>query len=281
VYFRQIGGSKANTDEVLGTTEPSLDVPTTAAIATAVWGAGSRTLTGFGTLVADVTTAVWAAGSRTLTAISDSSGITTLLTRIVGTLATGTHQPQTGDSFARLGAPVGASISADVQTRLAAASYTAPPTAAANAIAVWGAVSRTITGGTITTVSDKTGYSLSQAFPANFAALGINASGHVSRVTLVDTTTTNTDMRGTNNALLAANYTAPPSTTNIVDAILDDEIETGFSVARTLRIIAASTAGKVTGGPDGPVFRNLSDTANQITGVATEDGNRTTATYGT
>jgi hypothetical protein len=39
------------------------------------------------------------------------------------------------------------------------------------------------------------------AFPANFASLGINVSGHVSRVTLVDTTTANTDMRGTDSAL--------------------------------------------------------------------------------
>lgn len=31
----------------------------------------------------------------------------------------------------------------------------------------------------------------------------------IARVTLVDTTTTNTDMRGTNNAMLAASYTAP------------------------------------------------------------------------
>lgn len=45
-------------------------------------------------------------------------------------------------------------------------------------------------------------------FPANFAALGINGSGHLSRVTLVDTTTTNTDMRGTDNAALAASWTA-------------------------------------------------------------------------
>ena len=45
-------------------------------------------------------------------------------------------------------------------------------------------------------------------FPANFAALGINGSGHLSRVTLVDTCTTNTDMRGTNNAALAASWTA-------------------------------------------------------------------------
>lgn len=39
------------------------------------------------------------------------------------------------------------------------------------------------------TVSDKTGYSLSQSFPSNFASLGINASGHVSRVTLADSLT--------------------------------------------------------------------------------------------
>ena len=36
--------------------------------ATAVWSAGARTLTSFGTLVADATAAVWGAGARTLTA---------------------------------------------------------------------------------------------------------------------------------------------------------------------------------------------------------------------
>jgi len=44
-------------------------------------------------------------------------------------------------------------------------------------------------------------------FPANFGALGINVSGHVSRVVLVDTTTTNTDMRGTDSAALASDWT--------------------------------------------------------------------------
>jgi hypothetical protein len=61
----------------------------------------------------------------------------------------------------------------------------------------------------VATNNDKTGYALTQAFPSNFASLGINVSGHVERVTLVDTTTTNSDMRGTDNALLAASYTAP------------------------------------------------------------------------
>lgn len=35
---------------------------------------------------------------------------------------------QTGDSFARIGAPTGASIAADIQTRLATSGYTVPPT---------------------------------------------------------------------------------------------------------------------------------------------------------
>ena len=58
------------------------------------------------------------------------------------------------------------------------------------------------------TVADKTGYSLTQAFPANFAALGISASGHVLRVLLVDTTTVNSDMRGTDGAALATYWTS-------------------------------------------------------------------------
>lgn len=48
------------------------------------------------------------------------------------------------------------------------------------------------TGITVSTNNDKTGYSLTQTFPANFSALDINASGHVSRVVLCDTITTYT-----------------------------------------------------------------------------------------
>lgn len=45
---------------------------------------------------------------------------------------------------------------------------------------------------------------LASSLPSNFSLLGINGSGHLSRVTLTDTTTTNTDMRGTDSAFLAA-----------------------------------------------------------------------------
>jgi hypothetical protein len=107
------------------------------------------------------------------------------MTRIAGTLAAGTHNPQTGDSFARLGAPAGASVSADVAAvktdsgLLANATYGLSalktildglPTAVWAATtrtlssygslisdtvtAVWAAATRTITGGTVTTLTN-------------------------------------------------------------------------------------------------------------------------------
>ncbi len=95
-------------------------------------------------------------------------------------------------------------------------------------------------------VGDKTGFSLTQTFPSNFSSLAIDSSGRVNafligiltsvftegavgriaaafkqffnidtpaatmdHLILVDTATTTGNMRGTDNALLAVNYTAP------------------------------------------------------------------------
>jgi hypothetical protein len=63
-------------------------------------------------------------------------------------------------------------------------------------------------GGAVASVSGSVGSISGVNFPTNFGSLGINSSGHVSRVTLVDTTTANTDMRGTDNAALASAWTA-------------------------------------------------------------------------
>lgn len=71
-----VGLASANLDTQLDA------LPTAAENATSVWASGTRTLTSFGTLVADV----WANATRTLTAISDSAGVTTLLSRIAGAL---------------------------------------------------------------------------------------------------------------------------------------------------------------------------------------------------
>jgi hypothetical protein len=66
------------------------------------------------------------------------TGVTIPTVTTVGTLTTYTGDtPQTGDSYARLGAPSGASIDADILSRLAGSGYTAPPTSAAIVTALW------------------------------------------------------------------------------------------------------------------------------------------------
>ena len=82
---------------------------------------------------------------------------------------------------------------------------------------VWGYATRDITGGTITTNNDKTGYSLTQAFPTNFATLAINGSGQV--------TTSNPG-------------TGSSSTTEIAQAVWAFNTGTGASAATQLNVAA-------------------------------------------
>ena len=105
----------------------------------------------------------------TLAAVTHTGAVVPTVSVLTG------HTAQTGDTFARLGVN-GAGL-----TSLASQADA-------------------------TAIKTKTD-TLPASFPMNFATLGINATGHISRVTLVDTTTTNTDMRGTN----SANTTTPPT----------------------------------------------------------------------
>jgi hypothetical protein len=57
-------------------------------------------------------------------------------------------------------------------------------------------------------------------------------------------------------------------------------LETGFTASLMLRIIAAAAAGRSSGGPGSPVFRNLANTQDQITGTANSSGDRSAVTYG-
>lgn len=69
------------------------------------------------------------------------------------------------------------------------------------------------------------------------------------------------------------------STANVGQAVWQYLIEAGFTAEQCMRIIAAVTAGKSTGGPGTPVFRNLGDTQDVVSGVADSSGDRTSATY--
>jgi hypothetical protein len=65
-----------------------------------------------------------------------------------------------------------------------------------------------------------------------------------------------------------------------VDNLLSAEIEPGFNFGRWARIVGAATAGKQVGTRANPVFRNIGDTADQITGTADANGGRTDIIYG-
>lgn len=101
------------------------------------------------------------------------------------------------------------------------------------------------------------------------------ATGTVARVTLVDTTTTNTDMRGTNNAMLAASYTAPPTTVEIVASMTGDSI----TPAKANELLAAFIAGKVSASSSGGIttytYKRRDGTTTSFTSACSEtDGTR-------
>jgi len=149
-----------------------------AAAATAVWAAGARTLTGYGTLVADVAaaaaTAVWAAGARTLT------GYGTLVADVAAAAATAVWAAgaRTLTGYGTLVADVAAAAATAVWAAgartLTGFGTLVADVAAAAATAVWAAGARTLTGfGTL--VADVAAAILS--IPAN--KLKTNAAGQV------------------------------------------------------------------------------------------------------
>lgn len=88
----------------------------------------------------------------------------------------------------------------------------------------------------------------------DFVDTGYDPATHkVAGVVLVDTTTTNTDMRGTNNAMLAASYSAPPSAATISTQVASDlatahgagswATATGFSTHSAADVLTALGTG--------------------------------------
>jgi len=214
--------------------------PSGQTITAKLFAAGSDTIEA---TASSVTARTNAAGVYVATVTSTLAGVY----RLVATNASGTLLAQwwvrlanADGTYIAYESPNADYLDATVSSRLATSGYTVPPTAAANATAVRTelatelgrvdvAVSTrsTFAGGAVASVTGNVGGNVvgsvgsisGVTFPTNFAALGINASGHVSRVVLVDTTTANSDMRGTDNALLAASYTAPLTTAGTAAAV--------------------------------------------------------------
>jgi VCBS repeat-containing protein len=110
----------------------------------------------------------------------------------------------------------------------------------------------------------------------------------VANVTLVGTTTTNTDMRGTNNALLAASYTAPDNAgiTQIqadISALNDISVAQifaggdidGYSLEESNKLILAASAGTLSGAATTTVTITAADGSKaRLTATVDGDGNR-------
>jgi hypothetical protein len=132
-------------------------------------------------------------------------------------------------------------------------------------------VSSVTNGVTVTTNNDKTGYSLSQSFPSNFASLGINASGHISRVVLVDTTSAVTGLTASNLDAAVSSRLAPTVSGRTLDVtatgaagidwgnienqgsqvvLYDTSIQNVTSVDQTDSVISLAAGATISGGVD-------------------------------
>lgn len=114
------------------------------------------------------------------------------------------------------------------------------------------------------------------------AFLSANGLGHYALVIEVATTgpkINDVDLQPLE--IVAQDIDDIPTSAQIRDAVFARTMETGFDFDRMIRIVAAAVAGKVTGSPGLPVFRNLADTIDQITGTAVASGDRDPVpTYG-
>ena len=187
---------------------------------------------------------------------------------ITATVQVYTDFPQTGDNFIRLGAPSGASVSADIADVPTVAEFNARTILSASYFDP--SVDNVIVG----TNNDKTGYSISGTKTTldalnDIAATSIvsagaitTLSGAIVNVDTVDTCSTNTDMRGTDSALLASS--APTNFGSMVISVggATDSLVQGYLNTA----ISETTAGNIAAN-----FDNFYDNSNALTTKIVDD----------
>lgn len=119
------------------------------------------------------------------------------------------------------------------------------------------------------TVNDKTGYSLAQAFPANFSALQITVSGLVAVGMNADKTGYSVSSVGDKTGYKLAS-----------DGLDQVVVEAGLNARQALAITAASAAGKLAGAATTTITIAAAGVpaTNRITATVDSDGNRTAVT---
>lgn len=290
--------------DVAWTTGTGTSTLTAGDVSTAVWNAATASYGTAGTYGALVEANLDAAiSSRSTYDGSDTSGTTTLLERVTATRA------GYWDNLSAGAVALASGVTVTTNNDKTGYSLTVtPPTAAQVTTSVWstllsgsdfntsGSIGKLLKDDVDTTISSR---QATVSFPTNFSSLGINASGHVSRVTLADTTTTVTNAVTVGDVTLATiqpNYApakagdAMTLTTgergSIADAFLDraNGIETGITPRQAIRAMAAMLGGEISGvtAENGTVTVTIkaigNNTVTRITMDTDELGNRSSIT---
>lgn len=96
-----------------------------------------------------------------------------------------------------------------------------------------------------------------------------------------DTAPLGSTMRGTDNALLASNYTTPPQASDIVTALNSSVVDGSLTYLQMQRLVMAILAGKVAVGSGTSTFKRADGTTTAVTVTHDSTGNRTVITIGT
>ena len=102
----------------------------------------------------------------------------------------------------------------------------------------------------------KTGYELTQLFPANFAILSIAGSGFISA-----------SVESISNDTINSNSLNVSAVNEIRDSILDVVIENGLTLRECIRLANAVLFGASTGMNTAPVFKSLDGSKNRVVGT--------------
>lgn len=170
---------------------------------------------------------------------------------------------QTGDAYARLGAPVGASISADI----AAVQTSATAIKAKTDNLPASPADETLIIAATNSIQAKLGTPAGASVSADIAAVEANAVAIKAK----------TDNIPASPASVSDIPTAAQNAIGLLDVA--DGIETGQTVRHGLRLMLAALAGKLAGAATTTVtIRDTNDSKNRISATVDSDGNRTAVT---
>lgn len=273
----------------------ALGVPVDATTGTAVLTAAAvRTAVGLASANLD---------AQLATAAADSSGVTTLLSRLTSTRATGLDNldATVSSRLATSGytAPLDAGAtrsalglaSANLDTQLAAIPTTAAPSAATVTSAVWAAASRTITGGTVDTLTNAPSVPSAAQIASQVRTELTTELGRIDAAVSSRSTYAGADTTGTtsllsrltstraaaldnldatvSSRLAAASYTAAPTTgairteLSVELARIDAAISTRLAPSGTLaRVTLVDTATTLTNAPTVPSAAEIATAVN-------------------